>query len=125
MRAGGGRRGQSALELLVLGGVAVSALVIMAVYVQRAYQGYLYSNGSAHGLQFDPRGMYTESSTVNSFQQTTDVTVKTGQQSVKLFSGTNDLPSTPGGQLPGRILETKVRAQTDWDISRNATYEAQ
>ncbi len=118
------RKGQSSLEMLVLGGVAVSALVIMAVYVQRAYQSYLYSSGSTHGLQFDPRRTYTESSTVNVFRQTTDVTVKTGQPGVDLPTGTPDLPSTPGGQLPGRILETKVRAQTDWDISRKATYEA-
>jgi hypothetical protein len=110
--------------MALLIGAAVAAMVMMARYVQRGYQGYLYSTGSSHGQQFNPNQPFSESQNLNAFSVDQEVEVLTGQPAVDLFGGDSRLPSTPGGQLPGRILATKVKVTTDWDVSRDATYEA-
>lgn len=117
-------QGQTTVELALLVAAAVAALVIMSAYVHRAYQGYLYVGGSAQGQQFDPRQPYAESQTLNQFSVDQEIEVLSGQPAVDLFAGDPRLPSTPGGQLPGRVLATKATVVSDWDISRNAAYEA-
>jgi hypothetical protein len=119
-------RGQTTVEVTVVIGVVVVALVVMtALYVQRAYQGYLYATASSQGHQFDPTEPFAEDRRLERFTQVQNVTVLSGQPAVDLFSGSGDLPSVPGGELPGRILATEGTATADWSISRDATYEAQ
>ena len=50
--------------------------------------------------------------------QTIDVIV--GEEAAQLW-----LLNTPGGTLPGQILATKVQTVTNWDVARDARYEAQ
>lgn len=124
----GGRRGQSGIELMLLLAIVVVALVGMAVYLQRGYQGYLYSSASGQGTQFDPRQTYSER------QQLTDFTQKVDIEFLPLTSPTVDdvagdpnlpMPDLPGGPVPGRMLRTSVKAQTSWAVSRRGTYDAQ
>ena len=117
-------RGQATVELAILIGVAVLAFVAMAVYAHRGYQGYLYTAASAHGQQFDPEQPYLVTQQF-ALQQQQDVEVVTGQAAVTLAGGVDGLPRTPGGQIPGRILGTKVRSEAQWTVDRGATYEAQ
>lgn len=114
-------RGQASVETAVLIGAAVVALVAVAVYVQRAYQGYLYTSASGQGPQVDLRQPYTDTRTLNSFQVTEEITVTRAQPGVTVPTRMPDAPSAQGG---GRPLQTDVTVTTDWDVSGQATYNA-
>ena len=122
------RKGQSAIEMLFYGGMIAAGLTGMAFYVNRAYQGYLYSTGSAHGPQFDYNNdAWQYQQQLNVFNQHQEITIvpSSGGPTVDLPQGNNDLPSIPGGRVPGRRLETKSEVNSFWDIRRNGHYEAQ
>ncbi len=118
------RRGQSTVEVAVLVSMAVSAFVFMMVYMQRAYQHYLYVNASDHGSQFDPTQPYVERQQLKTYSQVQDIDVLSGEAAVDFFKGNPDLPSVPGGTLPGELLVTKANAKSEWSINRTAIYEA-
>lgn len=103
--------GQTTVELAVLIGVAVAALVGMIVYVQRAYQGYVYANASSQGSQFDPTKPHSLDQRLNQFSQTQDVDITMAQPSV--FNG-----------VPGRILGTRTTVESTWNITRQEQHEA-
>ena len=118
-------RGQSLVEWAVLVVVVVGVLVVgMRAYLQRGYQGYLRSNASAHGVQFDPTKVFVEEHQLNSISHVQEVDILSGQAAVNLFAGDPRLPSVPGGALPGRTLETKVHSEAAWDVRKRATYDA-
>ena len=95
-------RGQITLEFALLTGVAVAALVTMVVYVQRAYQGYLYVNASAQGQQFNPLLPHTQTQTL-SLSQTHDINVLAGPV----------LTTVPAS----RLLNVQVDATSDWNLT--------
>lgn len=103
--------GQTTIELAVLTGVAVAALVGMAVYVQRAYQGYVYANASSHGQQFDPTKPRSLKQRLKQFSQTQEIDITMEQASA--LNG-----------VPGRILGTKTTVESKWDITQQEQYEA-
>ena len=115
--------GQSTVELAVMLGAVVAALVATHVFVRRAYQGYLYANASAHGPQTDPNGANSMTQSMNEFSQHQTVEIKTTEPGVDLPGGDKRLPSIPGGHLPGRTLQTNIRVETTWDVSREAQHE--
>lgn len=117
-------RAQASVETLLLIGMGVSALVLMAVYLQRAYQGYLYANASAHGTQFDAKQNFTSTQSLNGFNQVTDVDVTSGQQAIDIFGGGEALPSPSGGSVAPRALGVKVKVVTTWDVGNDGTYHA-
>ena len=129
----GARGGQTTIELALLFGVAVAALVGLGVYLQRAYQGYLYVNASVHGQQFDPTQPHSETPFLH-LSQAQNIEVTAGQGTVILPSGGGpSLPgplgdatpsSTPGGTLPGRILRVTVDATTDWSLTNDGETNA-
>ena len=122
-----GRAGQSAIELMFYGGVVVAALIAMSVYVQRGYQGYLYSSGSAHGSQFDYRNdSWNLTQQLNHFDQHQDINAipSSSGPGLDMPKGNDDLPTVPGGRVPGRMLETKATVTTSWDVKRKAHDEA-
>ena len=122
------RAGQSAIEMLFYGGMIAAGLTGMAFYVNRAYQGYLYSTGSGHGSQFDyDNDAWQHQQVLNTFNQHQEITIvpSSGGPVVDLPAGNDDLPSIPGGSVPGRRLETTSEVNTLWDIRRNGHYEAQ
>ncbi len=108
-------RGQSTIELVILVAAVTAALVAMAIYLQRGYQGYIRGTSQAHGIQFNPTEPFTDTRRLNSY---------TRNQTVDVTSGEADVPVL-GGTLPERILTTKVRTVTNWDVARDARYEAQ
>ncbi len=138
--------GQTTVETAILVGAAVTAMVAMSLYVQRAYQGYLYSSASTHGPQFEPNNPahpYLEVQELTNsfrpppspsptpspgprigpaFRQIQEVTVSSEADLSGSPKGTASLPSVPGGQLPGRILKTEVDVTTDWNVNRRACY---
>jgi hypothetical protein len=107
-------RGQSTVELAILIAAVAAALVAMAIYLQRGYQGYLRTASQTHGVQFDPNSTFDESRRLNNYARNQVVDI------------TSSEPGTPAvvGQLPGRILTTKVNTTTDWNVSRTSAYEA-
>ena len=107
-------QGRSAIELAVLVAVVAAALVGMGIYLQRGYQGYLRNTSQAHGVQFDPAS-FNEVRQLKSYQRNQTIDVTSAEASVPGI----------GGDVPGRILTTKVKTTTDWDVARNATYQAQ
>lgn len=109
-------RGQSTIELAILVAAVAAALVAMGVYLQRGYQGYLRGASQSHGVQFDPTEPYDESRRVVDYQR---------HQKVDVTSGEASVPAVGGASFPARILTTKVRTATEWDVTRDATYQAQ
>ena len=116
-------KGQTTVELVILVGVAVGALAVMMVYVQRAYQGYLRGNAFTQGQQFDPTQPYTENQRL-SLSQDQQIDVVSAQGPVTLPGGSSDLPSIPGGTVPGRLLTMTVDATSDWSLGRDQRHEA-
>lgn len=116
--------GQSTVEMAVMLGAVVAALVATHVYLRRAYQGYLYTNASAHGQQFDPTRPYQTTDLINDLTQHQTVEIENTEPGVHLPGGDDRLPSVPGGNLPGRALKTTVRVETDWNVSRESRYDA-
>lgn len=116
--------GQASVETVLLVAAATTALVVMGVYVQRAYQGYLFSSNSSHGLQFDARGPYDESQQLNSYVQTQDIDVTSGRQAVDLHMADASLRSIPGGTVAAGSLGVEARVTTEWDVSGERNYEA-
>lgn len=119
-----GTRGQSTVEMAVMLGAVVAALVATHVYVRRAYQGYLYANASAHGQQFDPTRPYVMTQSMNKFTQRQTVDIEKVGPGVSLPGGSEGLPSVPGGELAGGAIKTTIHVETDWDVSREASYDA-
>ena len=116
--------GQASVETVLLFIGVVFALVAMAVYVQRAYQGYLFSNASSHGLQFDPTQAYHEDQQLKTFHQHQHIEVTSGKEAVAAFAGDSRLPSVPGGVVPAGILGTKANVTTSWEVETNGTYQS-
>lgn len=114
--------GQVTVETAVFITAVIGALVGMAIYMQRAYQGYLFSNSSAQGLQFDPNDNYAVGRTIR-LSQTQEITIQSGP-TVSLVKGNDDLPSVPGGKLPPRSRLTRVNVTDDWDLTGGSLYEA-
>ncbi len=119
--------GQAAIETAVYMAMAVIALVTLVVYVQRAYQGYLYTNASAHGPQFDPNQQYAIRQNLNNFTQRiqSDITVTTPAMKDPDGDPVNGLPSIKGGQVPGRLITSVTKTNTNWAVSRNGSQDAQ
>ena len=111
--------GQASVETLMLLIMAVGVLVVMMVYVQRAYNGYLYASASSHGVPYDP----TRSRTVVrqlDLRQTQVIHVKAGPK-LKLPTGGDELTSLKGGAVSGRIHTTTASVTNNWDFcSRSA-----
>ena len=121
---GRGAGGQVTVETALLYGGVVIGLVAMALYAKGAYQGYLYSQATVHGSQFDPRQPYQEQQTINQLHIVQDIDVTSGTVSTGGVGDSDGLPSVPDDNgVPDRILETKVRTEANWDISREAQYE--
>ena len=126
-------RGQAMVEIAVTVAFVIGGLIALALYMQRAYQGYLYAQASSQGQQFDPTQAYTDTRLLNSF-----VVV---QESVTKVAGPGDLiaggwcddgnpngngcaPDLGGGKVSGRVIQSKSKSQSTWDIGRNANYVA-
>ena len=124
-----GRQGQASVETMLLIGLAAAALVGLTVYLQRAYQGYLYSNSAGQGPQFDPSQTSTDTRTLGRFASKQVIDVEVGEPWYQLPGGIcvgeNCLPDRPGAVVGGRILKTTTKSQTDFAVSRSATFDAQ
>ena len=124
-----GRQGQASIETLLLIGLVVTALVGLTVYLQRAYQGYLYSNAAGQGPQFDPSQASTDTRTLDRFASKQVIDVEVGEPWYELPGGIcvgeNCLPDRPGAVVGGRILKTTTKSQTNFTVSRKATFDAQ
>ena len=124
--------GQAGVEMAVTIVFIVGALVAMALYIQRAYAGYLYGQVSTHGPQFDATQAYTDTRLLNNYtlvEQTDTLVVSPGLQIDKGFCGPNPdaqgcAPDVAGGVFEGNILQTKSKSTVNWDVSRNATFTA-
>ena len=75
------QRGQVTVELAVLFGVVVAALVFMAIYFQRGVQGGVRSNADSFGQQFSATGQWTQTTTSDqtTVETPTDVTTTQAQ----------------------------------------------
>jgi len=117
----GAPRGQATVELAMLWAIVVGALVAMLWYLQRGYQGYLYANASAHGLQFDPAGNFTETEAMH-YGSAEELYIAFGQQDVDMPTGGN-LENIPA-QAPSRSLKTTIKGEIHWDVNKKADYNA-
>ncbi len=113
-------QGQASVETLMLIVLTVAVLVVMMVYVQRAYNGYLYANASSHGVPYDPQRPNQIIRRLN-LTQTQDIKVKVGPK-VSLPGCIDDLPSVPCGSLPGRNITTMVKVTNDWNVCGQSAY---
>ena len=95
------------MEIALLVAAVAAALTVVGVYLQRGYQGYLRTASQSQGIQFDPTQPYNSSQRIEQYNR---------NQSI-------DVTSEEAGTT--RILTSKVRTVTDWDVRRNATYQAQ
>jgi hypothetical protein len=76
------------VEIAVLFGVVVAALVAMAIYFQRGVQGGVRGNADSFGQQFSATGPFTQSSTTTQTTNETQSTVTTGQTGTSAYSQT-------------------------------------
>ena len=60
------RRGQVTVEMAILYGFVIAALVAMAIYLQRAVQGGAKSNSDSFGTQFSSQAPWSSTATSNS-----------------------------------------------------------
>lgn len=119
--------GQTTVETAVLVGFAVAALVTMSIYLQRAYQGYLYNTASSHGSQFDPTQPFSITQTLNALTVDSTIHVVADQRTAGsgTFTGNPTLPGGPDVLLPGRILTVTVDATSDWNVAKQERAHAQ
>ena len=73
------QRGQVTVEVAVLFGVVVAALVFMAIYFQRGVQGGVRSNADSMGSQFSATGAWSKTTTNNSTTVETPADITTNQ----------------------------------------------
>jgi len=107
------------LETTLLVGISVAALVGMAIYVQRAYHGYLYNSSTAQGLQFDPKQTYATCQDLTTIQ-TQKIDMAKGQAALNLFPG----QAAPLPGHIGRIRGVRATVTTDWDFTAKANFDA-
>ncbi|MCK9432776.1 MAG: hypothetical protein PHN16_05920 [Candidatus Omnitrophica bacterium] len=95
-----GKRGQTTLEVVILIGFVVAALIAMGVYMKRGIQGRLRSSTDQIGEQYSAGNTNSEYTTSVSLQQTENMTSggavttvinkneqsKTGNETVSAFS---------------------------------------
>lgn len=79
MRRMQAQRGQVTVEIAVLFGVVVAALVFMAIYFQRGVQGGVRSNADSFGQQFSATGAWNQATVSNQVTDENAVTVHTEQ----------------------------------------------
>jgi hypothetical protein len=115
-----GRCAQSGVELLLSVAFIAMAFVAMLLYLQRGYQGYLYSNASAQGVQFDPEELYDENYSLE-FGRTSEIVSEVALNSDLPPSG---FPSMPGGGVPGKSLRVTIAQDAEWTLNRDSTYDA-
>ena len=124
--------GQTTIETTLLLGAAVIAFVTMSLYVQRAYQGYLYTNASAHGSGFNPKRGYLEIQELAKPWDGANNRVIPGGQAFRQIQNLKNeqegpggtaagaaanLPSIPSGSVPGRVLRVTVDSTVDWSVN--------
>jgi hypothetical protein len=126
-------RGQSTAEVAVTIAFIVTAIVVMSIYVHRAYEGYLYAQSSSHGQQFDVTAAYTDTRSLNSFSTVQKITTTVDGMALETpEAGCNVGNPEVGGCAPsvtssptyGAILRSKVDNTTSWDVGRDATFTA-
>ena len=69
-----GNRGQVTVEIGVVFVVVVMALVLLASYLQRGYQGGLKSNADSFGTQFSAENAWTLTSNSTTHEDQTTIT---------------------------------------------------
>ena len=67
-------RGQVTVEMAILYGFVIAALVAMAIYLQRAVQGGAKSNSDSLGSQFSSQAPWSSSTNSNSTENQATVT---------------------------------------------------
>ena len=82
------QRGQVTVEIAVLFGVVVAALVFMAIYFQRGVQGGVRSNADSFGSQFSATGAWNQNTITNQATVETPTTVTTNQDSTLNYNQT-------------------------------------
>ena len=82
------RRGQVTVEIAVLFGVVVAALVFMAIYFQRGVQGGVRSSADSLGQQFSATGAWNQTSTTHQTTNETKTSVNTHQNQNMHYSQT-------------------------------------
>ena len=82
------QRGQVTVELAVLFGVVVAALVFMAIYFQRGVQGGVRSNADSFGSQFSATGAFNQTTTTNQNSTEDQTSVTTDQNQATNYSQT-------------------------------------
>ncbi len=65
MRKRANRRGQVTVEVAIVFGFVVAALVLMAIYLQRGVQGGVKSNSDSFGTQFSATRNWSVKTTSN------------------------------------------------------------
>lgn len=115
-------QGQASVETLMLISMMVAVLVVMMVYMQRAYNGYLYASAASHGAPYDPQRPNQIIRRLN-LRQSQDIRVKAGPR-LRLPSGGDGLPSVSGGGVTGRIHATTASVTNEWDYCSRAAYGA-
>lgn len=73
------QRGQVTVELAVLFGTVVAALVFMAIYFQRGAQGGIRSNADSLGSQFSAANAWTQNTVSNQITNETNILINTTQ----------------------------------------------
>ncbi len=67
-------QGQVTVEVAILFGFVVAALVAMAIYLQRAVQGGMKSNSDSFGTQFKTGQAWTSNTSSNTFETANTIT---------------------------------------------------
>ncbi len=129
-------RGQASLETTLLIGISVAALAGMAIYVQRGYQGYLYSSATDQGLQFDPKQTYATCQDLTTIQ-TQKIDMTQGHAALQAFGlskhysvGSRNFPFSLAAPfnhragLIGRIRGVQAKVDTNWSFTSKANFDA-
>ena len=66
-------RGQVTVEMAILYGFVIAALVAMALYLQRAVQGGAKSNSDSLGTQFSSQAAWNSNTSSTSFEDVANV----------------------------------------------------
>lgn len=126
-------RAQATAEMAVTIAFIVGAAVAMALYVSRAYQGYLYAQTQSHGQQFDPNSAYIDTRTLAGMSINQQLATKLAGKATIFLEGYCDqgnpagggcAPDMPASPIAGQTISSSSKSQTNWDFDRNATYTA-
>ncbi len=130
------RSGQVSAETAVFFALAITGMAGLAIYIQRAAQGNLFSGTQSIGLQYDPRDPNNETQRLETLTETQEQVTRQAMVEAELISPVQPekrmggspaqfgkfkmvLNSLPTGPIPREPTAQESQVDAHWNTSRD------